>query len=119
MKNMKFTLNEHTTLRAYYMREYPTDEMGKDIKHGIKFIDLFNCLNEYKCVYEFMGAGDSIVRERMFEALSKIMECDYDYIYSQWLYHPEPETKEFKEFKKKSNEIWKKINRGKVTKMIK
>ena len=31
MKNMKFTLNEHTTLRAWYMREYPKDEMGKDL----------------------------------------------------------------------------------------
>tara|TARA_R110002110_G_scaffold234669_2_gene450712 strand:+ start:92 stop:436 length:345 start_codon:yes stop_codon:yes gene_type:complete len=107
MENLKFTLNKHTTLKAYYMREYPTDELRKDIKAGITFYDLFKCLDQYKCVYDFMGAGDSIVRERMFEALSGIMECDYNYIYYQWLYHPNSKQDliEFKEWKKENQDI--------------
>jgi hypothetical protein len=36
-------------------------------------------------VYEALGVCDSLVRERVFGELAKIMNVDYDCIYEQWL----------------------------------
>jgi hypothetical protein len=76
---------ENEKIKMWYMETYPTDELGKELKNDITFYDLFDCLDGYKDVYEFLGVGDSIMRERIFEQLSIIMKCDYDYIYNQWL----------------------------------
>ena len=85
MKKLEFKLNEKTKLKSYYMNKFKYDELGEEIKGNITFFDLFKCLDNHDCVYEFIGVGDSIVRERLFSALSIVMECNYDYIYNQWL----------------------------------
>ena len=36
-------------------------------------------------VYNILGVGDSVIRERVFEELSEILEIDYDVIYQKWL----------------------------------
>ena len=76
---------EKTKIKDWYIKEYPTDELGVEINNKITFNDLFIVLDTYKDVYEALGVWDSIVRERVFDKLSKIMNVDYDYIFSQWL----------------------------------
>lgn len=71
-------------IRAWYMSEYD-DPLGEEIDETVTFLDLFEALDHYRDVYEVLGVGDSIIRERCFWKLSEIMECDYDYIYDQWL----------------------------------
>lgn len=78
-------MNEQTKIKDWYLSEYPEDELGKDINENVTFDDLFECLDNYRDVYEFIEVYDSLVRERIFSALSKVMNCDYDYIYDQWL----------------------------------
>ena len=85
VESVRKKINENTKLKSYYMNKYKTDELGVEIKSNITFNDLFKCLDGYNCVYDFIGVGDSIVRERLFSALAIVMECDYDYIYNQWL----------------------------------
>ena len=46
---------------------------------------VFECLDSYENIYDLLGVGDSLVRERIFEALAEIMNVEYDYIYHQWL----------------------------------
>jgi hypothetical protein len=46
---------------------------------------VFKCLDNYENIYDLIGVGDSLVRERIFEALAEIMNVEYDYIYHQWL----------------------------------
>ena len=82
---MRFKLDEKTEVRAYYMDKYATDELGTEIRMGVTFKDVFNTLDNRACIYDLLKEHDSIVRERVFEALSKIMKCEYDYIFSQWL----------------------------------
>lgn len=82
---MRFKLDEKTEVRAYYMDKYATDELGTEIRMGVTFKDVFNTLDNRACVYDLLNVHDSLVRERVFEALSKIMKCEYDYIFSQWL----------------------------------
>lgn len=76
---------EKTKIKEWYIKEYPTDELGAELNDEITFYDLFVVLDTYKSVYEALNVWDSIVRERVFGELAKIMKVDYDYIYYQWL----------------------------------
>jgi hypothetical protein len=74
-------------IREYYVEAFPSDELGIEINSEATFDGLFRTLDNYGDVYEYIGVGDSIVRERCFEKLAEIMGCDYNTIYDQWLYN--------------------------------
>lgn len=76
---------EKTKVRDWYVANYPTDELGTEINEDVTFYDTFKALDRYKDVYELLGVHDSIVRERVFEGLTNVMECPYGEIYDQWL----------------------------------
>jgi len=76
---------EKTKIKDWYIKEYPTDELGAEINNDITFYDLFVLIYTYKDVYEALNVFDSIVRERVFSKLAEIMNVDYNYIYEQWL----------------------------------
>ena len=71
-------------IKVWYTTIYPHDELG-EILNNVTFYELSNCLDRHKDVYEFLGVGDSIIRERVFNQLAIIMNVGYDYIYNQWL----------------------------------
>ena len=71
-------------IRYWYMMEYPTDELRLEINENATFYGLFETLDAHEDVYAYIGVGDSVVRERVFGMLARIMCVDYDYIYSQW-----------------------------------
>lgn len=73
------------TIRDFYLERYPTDDLGIEIDPNATFEGLFKVLDSYRDVYEYIGVGDSVIRERVFEQLASIMQVDYDYIYNQWL----------------------------------
>ena len=74
-----------TNINTWYTTEYPTDEYGEQLKKTATFYDLFEALDHYENIYEKFNIEDTLVRERLFEKLSKIMECDYDDVYYQCL----------------------------------
>ena len=72
----------------WYAVAYPDDEWGNQMMNkGAIFQDVFECLQVGFNVYALLGAGDSIVRERVFTALATLMGCSYDHIYLQWRDH--------------------------------
>ena len=72
----------------WYAVAYPDDEWGNRMMNkGAIFQDVFECLQVGFNVYALLGAGDSIVRERVFTALATLMGCSYDHIYLQWRDH--------------------------------
>ena len=73
------------TIKEFYLSNYPTDELGNEIHSKATFIGLFEVLDTYKDVYEYIGVHDSIIRERIFEKLANEMGIDYNEIYDQWL----------------------------------
>ena len=85
--NMTFkpSLSKSIKIRNWYMKTFPTDSCGPYINPEATFDGLFETLDNYGDVYAYLGEGDSIIRERCFEQLAKLMECDYGYIYDQWL----------------------------------
>lgn len=69
-------------IKLYYIRTFPSDELGLEINPQATFLGL---IGNIKDVYEYIGVADSIVRERLFERIAEIMECSYDEIYNLWL----------------------------------
>ena len=87
MKTQEEIYNEalNTFLKDWYLKTYPTDELGEELNSRATFNDLFEALENYQDVYNLFGVSDSIVRERLFAKLSEIMECSYEEIFNQWL----------------------------------
>ena len=87
MKTQEEIYNEalNTFIKDWYIKTYPTDEVGEELNSRATFYDLFEALENYQDVYNLFGIEDSIVRERIFEKLAEIMECPYEEIYNQWL----------------------------------
>ena len=72
----------------WYAAAFPHDEWGNEMMNkGIIFQDVFECLQVGFNIYALLGAVDSVIRERVFDALATLMDCDYEYIYYQWLNH--------------------------------
>ena len=78
-------MNENTKLKEWYTTNYPSDELGAEINPDSTFQNLFDALDRYIDVYEVIGVGDSLVRERLFEGLAEITGYDYQTIYEQWM----------------------------------
>jgi len=59
------------TLKKFYLKNYPTDNLGNEINDKATFQGLMNTLVQHNDVYDYIGVQDSIVRERLFIGLSK------------------------------------------------
>jgi hypothetical protein len=79
-----FKLYNMLTLRKFYQKTYPTDELGQHI-NLTTFVALIDCLHRGGDVYQYIGVHDSLVRERLFEELAKMLGSNYDYIYDLWM----------------------------------
>lgn len=73
------------TIKEFYLSNYPTDELGNEINTNATFVGLFHTLDTFGDVYKYIGVGDSMIRERIFEKLAKEMGVNYNEIYNQWL----------------------------------
>ena len=79
-------MDGQTKIIDWYRMAYPTDEWAIDgLNKAATFQDAYECLHTGFNFYTFLGVSDSIVRERVFDALSELMDCDYSVIYDQWL----------------------------------
>ena len=80
----KNPVGKETELKAWYKAAFPTDDLGDELSDAT-FGEILDALNDHKDVYEVIGEGDSVVRERVFTALGKALGVDYDTIYDKWL----------------------------------
>lgn len=71
-------------LRNWYMENFPTDDLGNEINPDATFQDLLDALEFWWDVYEIIGVGDSVIRERLFAGLAEITGVNYDCIYEKW-----------------------------------
>lgn len=69
----------------YYVNQFPTDDLGSEL-NDISFADVWDALTAGRDIYDVIGVGDSVIRERIFDRLSKLTHLDYDAIYYLWLY---------------------------------
>ena len=84
----KPTTHVNTNLiRPWYHKAYPTDPMWKGLRGDVTFSDVWNLLKNGmgEDFYDFTGADDSVIRERIFEELSRRWKVPYNKIYDMWL----------------------------------
>lgn len=72
-------------LKTFYLEQYPTDDLGIEIDADATFRGLFDVLDKHTDVYEYIGVGDSLIRQRIFEKLAEIYGLTYDDVYTNWI----------------------------------
>lgn len=72
-------------IKKFYQSEYPTDDMGEELNSNVSFFDLWDGMLKKQDYHKIIDVCDSVVRERLFTRLSKIIGVDYMVIYSLWL----------------------------------
>ena len=75
----------NTRIRTWYMKTFPQDERGQYIDLYNTFADLWNALQNKENVYNVIGEGDSLIRERLFDKLSQLKGVKYMDVYNLWL----------------------------------
>lgn len=75
---------DHNNIKEWYKATYKDDELGDNLNE-VSWSDLWKRLVKGDDVYDFIGVGDSIVRERLFEELADSMKVHYDVVYYTWL----------------------------------
>jgi hypothetical protein len=73
------------TIKEFYLNTYPTDELGVELNENATFVGLISEMTRGGDVYEYIGIGDSVIRERLFEKLAESLETTYDCVYNLWL----------------------------------
>lgn len=76
------------SIQDWYIKKFPSDDLGKTLLPTTTFLDLNNLINSGKGeeVYTLLGGyADSVIRERCFEKLAELTEQSYDTIYNKWL----------------------------------
>jgi hypothetical protein len=72
-------------IKEFYLENYPTDDLGLELNETPTFPGLLNKLITNSDIYQYIGVGDSLVRERLFTKLAEDLEVSYDYVYNLWL----------------------------------
>lgn len=76
-------------IRDWYSHEFPDDPEGGRIDPRTTFCEAVESfpMGDGHDFYAVTGVVDSIVRERVFEELSKRLDCGYGTVYDAWLHH--------------------------------
>lgn len=76
-------------IRDWYSHEFPDDPEGGRIDPRTTFREAVESfpMGDGHDFYAVTGAVDSIVRERVFEELSKRLDCGYGTVYGAWFHH--------------------------------
>ena len=72
------------TLKKFYLKNYPTDELIAEINNESTFKGLIKTILKKNDVYDYIGVHDSLVRERLFVRLSLDRDVFFDLIYDLW-----------------------------------
>lgn len=72
-------------IREFYVKTYPTDELGLELNPSATLVGMFAGLIEGKDIYEYIGVSDSLIRERLFAKIAEEWNISYDLVYKFWL----------------------------------
>lgn len=70
-------------IKDWYMGAYKDDDLGDRLNGTFK--GALQTLLRGDDIYDYIGVGDSLIRERLFSQLAKMLDVDYDEIYNVWL----------------------------------
>ena len=78
-------LDDYNNIKEYYLNTFPTDDLGAEINDTATFTGLKLVLLNYMDVYDYLGAYDSLIRERVFEQLGELYGLTYNQVSSDWI----------------------------------
>lgn len=90
------------SIRDWYMANYPTDELGKELS-SLSFGEILTRMNQGEDFYELMGVGDSLLRERLFTGSSLATGLPYDTFYNRYAQDGQGNTQEQKDIQRALN----------------
>jgi hypothetical protein len=70
-------------IKDWYMGAYKNDDLGDRLNGTFK--GALQTLLRGDDIYDYIGVGDSLIRERLFSKLAEMLDVDYDEIYNVWL----------------------------------
>lgn len=70
-------------IKDWYMGAYKDDDLGDRLNGTFK--GALQTLLRGDDIYDYIGVGDSLIRERLFSKLAEMLDVDYDEIYNVWL----------------------------------
>lgn len=73
-------------VKQWYHKKFKTDELWEEIDDIITFADVLKrMVKNQEDIYNILNVSDSLVRERVFTAISKLCKVPYDELYERWL----------------------------------
>ena len=84
--------NFKSSIRDWYIRAFPSDELGYRINPLATFAGAVKCMADGGDIYKYLGVGDSLVRENVFSKIAAITGVDFDAVYDLWSHHDEDES---------------------------
>lgn len=78
-------ITPESKIKDIYMKVYKGDEYGKELNPDLTFDELLTKMQHGDDFYKETGVADSIVRENVFELMSKCFKQDYDFFYDIWI----------------------------------
>lgn len=78
-------IKQTDNVREWYLLAFPDDELGVELNPDLTFDDALAAIPSGTGFYDSIGAGDSVVRERIFEELCNRYGYTYDEVYDSWL----------------------------------
>ena len=98
------------TVAEWYKETYPTDELGLEINQTLTFEELSHL---DKDIYEAIGVGDSVVKERVLQEYANINKITYDEAYDL-LVNKQMQDEQYEEDEQETNvEVSEVIEKGK------
>lgn len=79
------TKEQTDNVREWYMLAFPDDPLGAELNSNLTFDAALAAVPTGNGFYDSIGAGDSVVRERIFEELCNRYGYTYDEVYDSWL----------------------------------
>lgn len=79
-------VSQKAKVKDWYIENFPDDDLGERLNPKVTFQDVWKTLEEDGSrVYKTLGAGDSVIRERVFTCLAQVYKVSYDTVYDMWL----------------------------------
>lgn len=79
-------LYKEIEVKTWYLTKYSEDTEGVNLKWDISFADVYEVLKSNPdSLYSFIGVGDSLIRERIFEKIAELYGIEYDEVYNMYL----------------------------------
>ena len=85
IKIMKGMVKMFKGIQQWYVKAYPSDDLGYNISEQAVFVDLHDGIMNGYDIYGYLGISDSLVRERIFLELASIYDTSYKNIYETWI----------------------------------